>query len=156
MGDFFAVQTHHFKQAGVREIEIETFRFGGVPHGKVWPLDVVQQGMLRSIVGWVCTHNEQWQDTMQRMNGRFEFAMALRLVRKWSDFFFQSRHLKFAIHVAQRMPAWPAGTVLWHPRPDWGKNIDTKLDRKGGRPAQRWDDYLTQFAGQHFGRNPVF
>ena len=37
MGEVFDVQTHHFKQAGVPEIEIETFRFGGVPHGNVWP-----------------------------------------------------------------------------------------------------------------------
>ena len=54
--------------------------------------------------------------------------MALRLVRNWSVFFF--RHLKFAIYVAQDMPAWPARTVLSHPRPDRGQNFDTKLDRK--------------------------
>ena len=35
-------------------------------------LDVMQRRMLRSIVGWVRTHNEQWQDTMRKMNGRFE------------------------------------------------------------------------------------
>ena len=30
------------------------------------------------------------------------------------------------------------------------KNL-TKPCRKRGRPAQRWDDHLTQFAVQHFG-----
>jgi hypothetical protein len=78
--------------------------------------------------------------------------MTLHPVRKWSesDGFF-IRQFKFAIHVAQHMPAWPARTVLWHPPTDWGQNFDTKPCRKRGRPAQRWDDHLTQFAVQHFG-----
>jgi len=134
------VRTHHFKQTCVPQIEIEAFRFGGVPHSSVWPCSFTidksantQVGcgaaMLHSI-GWVRTHNEQWQDTMRRMNGKVEFAMTLHPVRKWSesDCFF-IRQFKFAIHVAQHMPAWPARTVLWHPPTDWGQKFDKTLSQ---------------------------
>ena len=96
------VQTHHFKQTRLPQIEIEVFRFVVSPTAtfglavlpltkiQIHKLDVVQRRMLRSIFGRVRTHNEQWQDTMQRMNGRFEFAMTLHPVCKWSDRFFQS------------------------------------------------------------------
>ena len=65
---------------------------------------LVQRRMLRSIVGWVRTHNEQWQDTMRKMKGRLEFdkfAMTLHFVRKWSDRFFfpvASLNLQFMWH----------------------------------------------------------
>ena len=70
-------------------------------------LDVVQQKMLRSIVGWVRTDGEQWQDTMRKMNGRLDFAMTLFRVRRWSNRFFKG-NVKFAIPLAQQMQVWPA------------------------------------------------
>jgi len=56
---------------------------------QIYQLDVVQRRVVRSIVGSVRTHNEQWQNTMQRMNGRLnlEFAMTLHFLRKWSHRF---------------------------------------------------------------------
>ena len=63
--------------------------------------------MLRSIVGWVRTHGEQWQDTMRKMNGRLDFAMTLFRVRRWSNRFFKG-NIKFAIPLAQQMQVWPA------------------------------------------------
>ena len=48
-------------------------------------------------------------------------------------------------------PAWPAKTLSWNIPADWGQKFETKPWRKGGRPAPRWDDHLTQFTVQHFG-----
>jgi hypothetical protein len=61
-------------------------------------LDVVQRRMLRSIVGWVRTHNEQWQDTMRRMNGRFELRWRCVWFVSGQVFFFATLNLQFMWH----------------------------------------------------------
>ena len=109
---------------------------------QIHKLDFVQQKMLRSIVGWVRTDSEHWQDTMRRMNGRLDFAMTLFRARRWSD-----RFSILAIHLTQQMQAWPA--ALWHPTAGWNQNFDNKPFRKRGRPTQRCDDQLGQFAAKH-------
>ena len=124
---------------------------------------LVQRRMLRSIVGWVRTHNEQWRSVHTTNNGKIrceKWKVDWNLINlRWRCIlfvsgqivFFPSRQFKFAIHVAQHMPAWPARTVLRHPPTDWGQYFDTKPGRKQGRPAQWWDDHLTQFAARQFG-----
>ena len=106
--------------------------------------------MLRSIFGWVRTHNKQWQDTMRTMNSRLDFAMTLFPVCTWSDRFF-IRQFRFATHLAQKIQNWPARAALWHPPTDWNENFQNTPFRKRGRPSQRWDDHLGQFAAQQFG-----
>ena len=48
-------------------------------------IDVVRRKMLRRMVGWVRIPDEEWSDTMSRMNERVKRALVLWPSKEWSE-----------------------------------------------------------------------
>ena len=100
--------------------------------------DRVQRRMLRSVVGWRRSADEEWSDTMRRMNARVAFAMHQHLVPDWTQQLKQ-RKLTLVTKLTTQ-PGWPAQCMNWTPSQDLRKNFKQLPYRKPGRPMTRWDD----------------
>ena len=111
-------------------------------------LDIVQRRMLRAIVGWARLPDEDWAETMRRVNHRMSSAMALFPIRPWTTQL-ASRQFSLAAKLAARS-TWASKAIKWP--------LASLLDgehtgapfRTRGRPKQRWDDALTNFSKQVF------
>ena len=116
--------------------------------GQLRQVDVIQRRMLRSIVGWVRVDNEDWAATMRRMNARVQAAMAIFPVQPWTEQLAR-RQYSLAARFSGGRPTWATKAALW----DF-TTVDAFAHyvphRSPGRPQRRWDDFLGEFALEHF------
>jgi hypothetical protein len=112
-------------------------------------LDGVQRKMLRSIAGWARHSDEEWADTMRRVNWKVEKALTDFPVEKWS-----TQHARRQFWLARRfadgIDKWPARLAAWCP--DKWPDGQIQLKRSRGRPRRKWDDYLQEFSCMHFAK----
>ena len=102
-------------------------------------LDVLQNKMLRLVVGWRRCEGEDWADTMRRMRDRIANAMQIFPIEKWSELHYR-RLFRFARRSACSDTEWTQKVIVWNPRYTHGAT------RARGRPPTRWDDRLQGFA----------
>ena len=69
-------------------------------------LNVVQRRMLWSIVGWVVVSEDDWGDTMKRMNDRLQSATSLHQISPWSVSLFR-RQFQYLWHLVNNPEGWP-------------------------------------------------
>ena len=77
-------------------------------------LDVVQRKMLRSIAGWVRYRNEEWADTMRRVNAKVVRALNEYPLHIWSRQF-ACRQFWLARRLADNVGTWPMRLAKWCP-----------------------------------------
>ena len=68
-------------------------------------LNVVHRKMLRSSVGWVVVKEDDWRDTMKRMNDRLQSAMSLHEISRWSVSLF-TRLFRYAWQLVHNPEGW--------------------------------------------------
>ena len=102
----------------------------------------VQRRMIRKICGWDRKEDEPWSETMTRMNEklrrvfklfRMQFWDEAALVRQWR---WAGRIIKYPSKWAYAISRWDSYT--------FSNNFTPR--RKRGRPQQRWEYNLTNFA----------
>ena len=98
--------------------------------------------MIRKICGWDRKEDEPWSETMTRMNEKLRRAFKLfrmqfwdeaALVRQWR---WAGRIIKYPSKWAYAISRWDSYT--------FSNNFAPR--RKRGRPQQRWEYNLTNFA----------
>ena len=105
--------------------------------GCLQKLGVVQTRMLRSIIGWVRSHDDlSWRDIMVQMNHKLVIAKTLFPMERWEDRLFRSK-LRLAHRIAHSPERWPAKSVSWNPLTNRESNFVFKPHRKRGRPSTR-------------------
>ena len=105
--------------------------------------------MLQFIVGWRRFDNEDWANTMKRMNARLSSAMSQYLIASRIQ---QLRNRKFTLaSTFASQSGWHTHTIKCVPAGNWRHNFTQMPHRKQGRPATRWDDDLRNFADKYFG-----
>ena len=115
-------------------------------------LDTTMRKMLRTVVGWRRSSDEEWAQTMRRMRVRLERGMRVFRITPWSEAIQRQQH-RFAVRLAGGpMLSWARRALLWHPPDaDCGRVVPTRFP---GRPTRRWDDSLRSFcappAGVHW------
>ena len=102
----------------------------------------LQRKMMRKVVGWVRHSDEDWTCTMSRMKMRIERCWKLYPCRAW-DRVALHQQCHYAAHVKANASHWPYMVSVWRP----------SGTRRVGRPRQRWDDYLLNFAQRRFNVN---
>ena len=118
------------------------------PKKQLANLDVVQRGMLRSIVCWRRVDNEACAVTMRRMNARISYAMSQYPIASWTQQL-RNRMLTLAKTFASQS-GWHTDAIRWVPAANWRHNFTQMPRRKQGRPATRWDDDLRSLAASYF------
>ena len=111
-------------------------------------LDVVQKKMLRSMVGWVRTPDEDWCDTMARMRDKVNNALGCYHVDNWTKQLAIRQH-NFAAKLA-RQPGWRRTILAWCPQSNWQNNFGKSPKRKPGRPLKKWQEKLSKFCERDF------
>ena len=108
-------------------------------------LDILQRKMLRLMVGWRRNPNEEWSETMSRMNLRVKRACAEYPIKSWEETYHRNRW-RYASHMVQNMKMrWPLLLSQWDP--SLKLDDDVAPYRKPGRPYLRWDDSLHDYCG---------
>ena len=145
------VQTHHFKQTRLPQIEIEVFRFRGVPHGNVWPCSFTIDKKYK-YTNWMWCSEGCYAPFLDgsahtTSNGKIpckEWTVDSNLRWRYILFasgqivFFQSPVLNLQFMWRTTFQFGQPKLYFWHPPTDWSQNFAAKPGRKRGRPAQRW------------------
>ena len=112
-------------------------------------LEVVQNRMLRSIVGWAPLVDNDWHELMQKMNRKFENAQQIFNDKSWVGRLLVGR-FRFAAKIASGINFWAPIPSEWYPYQRWPVNYCVKPRRRIGRPAKRWDDQTQSCAQEIF------
>ena len=109
-----------------------------------------QRRMLRSICGWRRVANEEWSDTMRRMNERVQRGMQLHYIRSWDEQILRATW-SYAIYLTQCSQTSPWCLLThWTPSRVDDPNLPQQPRRLPGRPRKRWDDDLRRFVHSKF------
>ena len=103
-------------------------------------LDVVQQKMLRKIVGWVRYSEEDWETTMRRMKCRVRSGLDQYNVAIWSERCSGMR--KKYLARLQELPCsrWEVLATKWFLAEVADPFQEFHAHRLRGRPVLRWND----------------
>ena len=116
-----------------------------VSKSKIKELDRLQRKMLRRIIGWRRTPNEDWHDTMKRMNDRLENAQSLYYCEDWSSKYAKNLW-KYAYHVAcLGSEQWARVLTLESRKIRQDTDAIFAPFRSPGRPKLRLDDEFASF-----------
>lgn len=109
-----------------------------------------QRRMLRSICGWRRVANEEWSDTMRRMNERVQRGMQLHYIRSWDEQILRASW-SYAVYLTQCSQTSPWCLLThWTPSRVDDPNLPQQPRRLPGRPRKRWDDDLRRFVHSKF------
>jgi len=111
-------------------------------------LDVVQKQMLRSMVGWVRTPDEDWRDSMARMRDKENNALGCYHVDNWTKQLAIRQH-NFCCEICKQ-PGWPRTILAWCPQRNWQNNFRKSPKQKLGRPLKKWQDKFGKFCERDF------
>jgi hypothetical protein len=110
---------------------------------KLQQLDAVRRRMLRSIVGWKRHTGEEWSCTVRRVNLKMDAALTAFPLETWTAQL-ANRQFQLAARFLSKPASWPLLVAKWDP--------SDLYRRQPGRPRVKWDDNLTKFSGDVFGK----
>ena len=117
-------------------------------------IDVLQRKMLRRIIGWRRVANENWHDTMTRMNARLERAHNLYPWKNWS---YAGNKWRFIHHIlSSEQGLWSRTLLLFNFYPIADPVSIFQPKRSNGRPRLRWDDCIQSFCDYKYEEESEF
>ena len=112
-------------------------------------MDAIQRRMLRSVVGWIRLPDDEWADTMRRVNRRVERALKNFPVKQWTQQF-ADRQYNLATRFAREEDTWTTQSIRWDPLQQQDPHYIQVPHRTRGRPRRKWDDFLQQYTNENF------
>ena len=104
--------------------------------------------MLPSFVGWVRVNEEDWSETMRRMNHRPSVVLEPFPVPPWTEQLAKRQSLLAAKIASEQF--WSSIVGHWTCTTGWQVTFDSISCRKRGRPLVKWDDKLSNITNQYF------
>lgn len=116
-------------------------------------IDVVQNKMLRKIIGWVRLSTDNWETTMRRMSSRLNRALNHHPITSWSEKV-RKAQWKYIVRL-KSLPAfqWPAQASRWKIAEVNDDSCLYYCRRSPGGQLCRWEDNIAKFSKIYLGGN---
>ena len=108
--------------------------------------------MLRKMVGWIKIPEEPWNLTMRRISMKVQDALKLGKVKLWSIRLAEMQWKYLGRIKNLSLTSWQSRAAFWQPQEVEDESCEYLPNRVRGRPLSRWDDRVSRFSWNHFGK----